>query len=231
MLETNGRPLATDPEPAPVRQRRAATKAQPKNHAKGQQTRAAIVDAALGLAAHVGLEGLSIGAVAEVMQMSKSGVFAHFGSREELQISVVREYHQRFEEEVFFPAVAGARGLPRLRAMFANWMKRTSVEIDSGCIYISGAVEFDDRPGPVRDALASSVKTWLAAMNRAVVLAKKEGHLSPDTDEQQMTFEIHGLILALHYEARFLKSPGSVQRALAGFERIVTEHAAGSPKS
>ena len=200
-----------------------------KSHAKGQQTRAAIVDAALGLATHVGLEGLSIGAVAEVMQMSKSGVFAHFGSREELQISVIREYHHRFEEEVFFPAVAGTRGLPRLRALFANWMKRTSIEIDSGCMYISGAVEFDDRTGPVRDALASSVKTWLAAMQRAVVLAKKEGHLKPDTDEQQMTFEIHGLILALHYEARFLQSPESVQRALAGFERIVSEYA--TPKA
>ncbi len=195
-----------------------------KGQLKGQQTRAAIVDAALGLAAHVGLEGLSIGAVAEVMQMSKSGVFAHFGSREELQISVVREYHQRFEEEVFFPAVAGERGLPRLRALFANWMKRTSIEIEAGCIYISGAVEFDDRPGPVRDALASSVKTWLAAMCRAVVLAKKQGHLAADVDEQQMTFEIHGLILALHYEARFLKTPGSVERAMTGFERIVRDH-------
>jgi len=195
-----------------------------RGQAKGQQTRSAIVEAALGLASHVGLEGLSIGAVAELMQMSKSGVFAHFGSREELQISVVREYHQHFEEEVFFPAVAGPRGLPRLRAMFANWMKRTSIEIEAGCIYISGAVEFDDRPGPVRDALASSVKTWLSAMTRAVVLAKKEGHLKPDTDEQQLAFEIHGLILALHYEARFLKTPGSVERALAGFERIVKEH-------
>jgi AcrR family transcriptional regulator len=196
-----------------------------KGQQKGQQTRAAIVDAALGLAAHVGLEGLSIGAVAEVMQMSKSGVFAHFGSREELQISVVREYHTRFEDEVFFPAVAGLRGLPRLRALFANWMKRTSIEIDSGCIYISGAVEFDDRPGPVRDALVSSVRIWLTAMTRAVVLAKKEGHLRADTDEQQMAFEIHGLILALHYEARFLKNPGSVARATAGFERIVAEYA------
>ena len=203
---------------------RQAGRVRARGQAKGQQTRTAIVEAALGLATHVGLEGLSIGAVAEVMQMSKSGVFAHFGSREELQISVVREYHQHFEEEVFFPAVAGPRGLPRLRAMFANWMKRTSIEIEAGCIYISGAVEFDDRPGPVRDALASSVKTWLTAMNRAVVLAKKEGHLRADVDEQQMTFEIHGLILALHYEARFLKTPGSVDRALAGFERIVKEH-------
>src|ERR1700754_3961990 len=130
---------------------------------KGRQTRATILDAALALASHMGLEGLSIGALAEVTQMSKSGVFAHFGSREELQISVIREYHRRFEEEVFYPAIHAGRGLPRLRALFANWMKRTSVEIDSGCIYISGAVEFDDRTGPVRDALVGSVKTWLAA--------------------------------------------------------------------
>ena len=191
---------------------------------KGQQTKAAIVDAALGLATQIGLEGLSIGALAEVMQMSKSGVFAHFGSREELQISVVREYHTRFEDEVFYPALEAPRGLPRLRQLFGNWMKRTSVEIDSGCIYISGAVEFDDRPGPVRDALASSVSTWLAAMQRAVELAIKEQHLRADTDAVQMRFEIHSLILALHYEARFLRSPGSLQRALDAFEGIVLRY-------
>ena len=194
--------------------------------AKGQQTKAAIVDAALGLATQIGLEGLSIGALAEVMQMSKSGVFAHFGSREELQISVVREYHHRFEEEVFYPAMTVPRGLPRLRAMFDNWMKRTSVEIDSGCIYISGAVEFDDRPGPVRDALASSVSTWLAAMGRAIDIAIEEGHLRADTDAHQMRFEIHSLILALHYEARFLRAPDSLQRALAAFEGIVQRYSA-----
>jgi AcrR family transcriptional regulator len=188
---------------------------------KGQQTKAAIVDAALGLAAQIGLEGLSIGALAEVAQMSKSGVFAHFGSREELQISVIREYHARFEHEVFHSAMKEPRGLPRLRALFRNWMNRTSVEIDSGCIYISGAVEFDDRPGPVRDALVGSVKSWLGAMNRAVVQAKEEGHLRADVDEQQMAFEIHGLILALHYEARFLKNPGSIARATAGFDNIL----------
>ena len=188
---------------------------------KGQQTKAAIVDAALGLATQIGLEGLSIGAVAEVAQMSKSGVFAHFGSREELQISVIREYHSRFEDEVFYTAMQEPRGLPRLRALFRNWMNRTSVEIDSGCIYISGAVEFDDRAGPVHDALVGSVQLWLAAMTRAVVQAKEEGHLRADTDEQQMAFEIHGLILALHYEARFLKNPGSIDRAHAGFDRIL----------
>jgi AcrR family transcriptional regulator len=193
---------------------------------KGQQTKAAIVDAALGLATQIGLEGLSIGALAEVMQMSKSGVFAHFGSREELQISVVREYHHRFEEEVFYPAMTVPRGLPRLRTMFDNWMKRTSVEIDSGCIYISGAVEFDDRPGPVRDALASSVNTWLAAMQRAIDIAVEEGHLRAGTDADQMRFEIHSLILALHYEARFLRSPDSLRRALRAFDGIVERYSA-----
>lgn len=193
----------------------------PKGQQKGQQTKAAIVDAALGLATQIGLEGLSIGALAEVMRMSKSGVFAHFGSREELQISVVREYHTRFEEEVFFPALQHPRGLPRLRAMFNNWMQRTSIEIDSGCIYISGAVEFDDRSGPVRDALAGSVRTWLKAMDRAVVQAKEAGHLNADADEHQVAFEIHGLILALHYEARFLKTPNSADRAHKGFANIL----------
>jgi AcrR family transcriptional regulator len=149
---------------------------------KGQQTRAAILDAALGLASHMGLEGLSIGALAEVTQMSKSGVFAHFGSREELQISVIREYHARFEEEVFFPAIREPRGLPRLRALFERWIRRVSVELDSGCIYISGAVEFDDRPGPVRDALVSMVRAWHAALERAIRGAVEAGHLRTDTD-------------------------------------------------
>jgi AcrR family transcriptional regulator len=191
---------------------------------KGQQTKAAIVDAALGLATQIGLEGLSIGALAEVMRMSKSGVFAHFGSREELQISVVREYHVRFEEEVFYPALQKPKGMPRLKALFQNWMNRTSVEIDSGCLYISGAVEFDDRPGPVRDALAGSVKTWLAAIYRTVVQTKEAGHLAQDADEHQVVFEIHGLILALHYEARFLKTPGSVDRANTGFSNILARY-------
>lgn len=193
---------------------------------KGQQTKLAIVEAALGLSTQIGLEGLSIGVLAEVTHMSKSGVFAHFGSREELQISVIREYFHRFEQEVFYPALGVPRGLPRVQALFANWMKRVAVEIQSGCIFISGAVEFDDRPGPVRDALASSVQTWLTALFRAVVLAKETGHLRADADEQQMAFEIHGLILALHYEARFLKNPGSIGRANQGFENILGRYAA-----
>jgi AcrR family transcriptional regulator len=188
---------------------------------KGQQTRAAILDAALGLAANMGLEGLSIGALAEVTQMSKSGVFAHFGSREELQISVVREYHTKFEEEVFFPAMREARGLPRLQALFERWVRRVSMELDSGCIYISGAVEFDDRPGPVRDALATMVQAWQSALGRAVRMAVEEGHLKSDMDPLQMVFELHGLILALHHDARFLRNAGALDRVRTAFERLV----------
>ncbi len=206
----------------------AATKAAQKGQPKGQQTRAAILDAALGLASHMGLEGLSIGALAELMKMSKSGVFAHFGSREELQISVIREYHARFEDEVFFPAMAQARGLPRLRSLFERWIRRVSMELDSGCIYISGAVEFDDRPGPVRDALAAMVVSWHQALERAIAIAVAEGQLRPDTDALQMLFEIHGLILALHHDARFLRIPGVLGRARAGFERIVAHYTTGT---
>ena len=193
---------------------------------KGQQTRATILDAALTLASHMGLEGLSIGALAEVTGMSKSGVFAHFGSRDELQIAVVREYHNKFEEEVFYPALREPRGLPRLRALFELWVKRVAVEIDSGCIYISGAVEFDDRPGPVRDALVDMVQTWQDALERAIGMAVEEGHLRADTDPAQMLFEVHGLILALHHDARFLRHPGAVDRARVAFRRVLDLYAA-----
>ncbi len=198
--------------------------ASPKALHKGQATRAAILDAALGLASHMGLEGLSIGALASAMQMSKSGVFAHFGSREELQISVIREYHAKFEEEVFFPAINQPRGVQRLRALFERWVRRVSVELDSGCIYISGAVEFDDRPGPVRDALASMVVAWHGALERAIHQAVEEGHLVAATDATQLLFELHGLILALHHDARFLRLPGALGRVQNGFEHVLSHY-------
>ena len=174
----------------------------------------------------MGLEGLSIGSLAEAMGMSKSGVFAHFGSRDELQISVVREYYARFEAQVFQPAMMQPRGLPRVRALFEHWMRFTSAELDSGCIFISGAVEFDDRPGPVRDALAEAVGAWIDAMTRAVAQAGEQGHLLASADPRQISFEIHALILALHYEARFMRRPGSMERAVQGFHNILARHGA-----
>lgn len=192
---------------------------------KGRQTRAEILDAALQIAAQVGLEGLTIGILADAVGKSKSGVFAHFGSREDLQIAIIREYYERFERDVFQPAVRKPRGLPRVRALFENWLRHTTTELDSGNIFISGAIEFDDRPGPVRDALAEAIATWVDAIARAVAQAIEEGHLRPDADPRQVTFEIHGLILALHFEARFMRRAGAPARARQGFSDILARHA------
>ncbi|MDQ2779068.1 MAG: TetR/AcrR family transcriptional regulator [Pseudomonadota bacterium] len=228
-MPTAQSPNSTRQPPAPTlaaeRSRGSAVSALPK----GRQTRAAILDAALALASQMGLEGLSIGALAEVTQMSKSGVFAHFGSREELQISVIREYHARFEQEVFYPAILQPRGLQRLQALIERWIGRVSAELDSGCIYISGAVEFDDRPGPVRDALEAMVRDWHAALRRAIDGAIEAGHLRADADATQMLFEIHGLILAVHHDARFLRIPGALDRARTGVARTLAHYRQPSP--
>ncbi len=191
---------------------------------KGELTRAAILDVALELASREGLEGLTIGLLADKMNMSKSGVFAHFGSREDLQMEVLKLYHHRFEQEVFFPSVKEARGIPRLQAMFARWIKRVSVEIASGCIYISGAVEYDDRPGPIREELVAMVRAWQGALLRCVQQCIDAGQLQADTDAQQMVYEMYGLILALHHDARFLRRPGSVDRAKVGFDRLLENY-------
>ncbi|GAB3411335.1 TetR/AcrR family transcriptional regulator [Massilia agilis] len=191
---------------------------------KGEMTRAAILDEALQLASRDGLEGLTIGVLADRMNMSKSGVFAHFGSREDLQMEVIRLYHHRFEQEVFYPSISEPRGMPRLVAMFERWVKRVSVEIASGCIYISGAVEYDDRPGPIREQLVSMVQAWQNALLRCVQQAIDCGHLKSDTDAQQMVFEMYGLILALHHDARFLRIPGATERARRGFERLIENY-------
>lgn len=191
---------------------------------KGEMTRAAILDVALDLASRDGLEGLTIGLLADKMNMSKSGVFAHFGSREDLQLEVLKLYHRRFEQDVFYPSIKEPRGLPRLRAMFAHWVKRVSIEIASGCIYISGAVEYDDRPGPIREELVSMVGAWQSALLRAAQQAVECGHLKADTDAQQLVYEMYGLILAVHHDARFLRIPGSVERASVGFNRLIENH-------
>ena len=198
---------------------------------KGELTRAAILDVALDLASRAGLEGLTIGLLAERMSMSKSGVFAHFGSREDLQIEVLKLYHQRFEQEVFFSSMKEARGILRLKAMFERWVKRVSVEIASGCIYISGAVEYDDRPGPIREELVTMVQIWQSALLRCATQAIEAGDLKPGTDASQIVFEMYGLILALHHDARFLRMPGSVDRARNGFIRLIETYQAAPPQS
>ncbi len=192
---------------------------------KGHQTRQAILDCALQMAGRIGLEGLSIGVLADRMDMSKSGVFAHFGSREELQISVIRRYHSLFEADVFYPALEQPRGLPRLHMLFDRWVQQVSREVETGCIYISGAVEFDDRPGPVRDALVLMVQTWHDALLRAVLQAIEIGHLQASTPAQLLMFELHGQILALHHDSRLLRVHGCVELAQQGYQRLIGQYA------
>jgi len=197
---------------------------------KGEQTRAAILDAALDLAGRDGLEGLTIGLLAERMQMSKSGVFAHFGSREDLQAEVVREYHRRFEQEVFFPSLGEPRGLPRLRAMLSRWFEKRIHEMTTGCIYISGAVEYDDREdNQVREQLVASVTMWRAALLRAISQAIEEGHLRRDTDPALMLFELYSVTLGLHHDGRFLHLPDAVDHARTALEKLIVSYQTDGP--
>jgi AcrR family transcriptional regulator len=191
---------------------------------KGESTRVAILDAALSLAAKDGLEGLTIGTLADRMQMSKSGVFSHFGSREDLQLEVVREYHRRFELSVFKVALLEPKGLPRLEKMLSLWMKLRIDELNSGCIYISGAVEFDDRPGAVRDQLILSVRTWRSALEKAITQSIEEGHFRKDCNPKVMLFQIYSFVLGLHHDVRFLKNPGSINIAHSMIQKVINEN-------
>jgi AcrR family transcriptional regulator len=195
---------------APVRQPR-----------KGETTRAAIIEQALSMAQREGLEGLTIGALAERLDMSKSGVFAHFGSREDLQLAVLNEYASRFVDTVMRPAVARTRGLPRLRALLDNWVAHLAEEIEAGCILIGAASEYDDRPGPLHDALVGIIGGWKAELLQSIRMAQSEGHLDRRADAHQMVFEIYGLMLAMHQDARLLRSNESLKRARHGLARLI----------
>lgn len=188
---------------------------------KGEQTRVSIVAAALELAARDGLEGLTIGGLAERMQMSKSGVFAHFGSREDLQIAVLAEYERRFVEEILLPGLKAPRGLPRLRAILARWLDRTAIEAASGCIWISGATEYDDRPGAVREVLVGMVRSWQRELSRAIRQAVEIGELVSDLDIDDLVFQLHGVVLVLHHDGRLLGSPDALPRARRIVERLI----------
>jgi AcrR family transcriptional regulator len=155
------------------------------------------------------------------MQMSKSGVFAHFGSREELQLAVLKAYVQRFVDEVLRPAVRKARGLPRLEAILERWVAFLAREMTRGCIMIAGAVEYDDVPGPLRDEMVAIIAGWKRELIKAIRQAISEGHLKSSLDAHQLVFEIYGLMLAMHQDARLLRSADSAKRARTGLRRLI----------
>jgi len=194
---------------------------------KGAQTRAAILDEALRLASRLGLEGLTIGSLAEATGMSKSGLFAHFGSREELQLAVLEHAVQRYGEMVLVPALKIERGLPRLRAIFERWLDWAIASgLPGGCIMISAANEYDDRPGPIRDAVIANQRRGNGVIEKAVRLAIEEGHLKPQTDPEQIAFEALGIVLASHNHRRLLGDKEARKRAFNAFDELVARHAA-----
>jgi AcrR family transcriptional regulator len=193
---------------------------------KGEQTRTAILDEALKVASRLGLEGLTIGSLAEATGMSKSGLFAHFGSREGLQLAVLEHAAQRYGETVLMPALKIDRGLPRLRGMFERWLEwAVASGLPGGCIMIAAAAEYDDRPGPIRDAVIANQHRGNALMQKAVRLAVEEGHLRADTDPEQIAFELLGIVLATHNHRRLLGDREARKRALVAFEQLIARHA------
>src|SRR5919201_3363375 len=199
-----------------------ARREQLREATKGQRTRTAILDEALRLVSRAGLDGLTIGTLAEATGMSKSGLFAHFGAREELLLAVLAHGQTQFSEVVFEPAMTKPRGLPRLRAMFVNWLDWTeSAELPGGCPMIGGAAEFDDKPGPVRDMLASGQRAWIETLKRAVQQAIDEKQLARDTDPEQLVFELFGVALVVHHHRRLLGYSKARARALAALERLL----------
>ena len=194
---------------------------------KGERTRAAILDAGFRIVSQAGLEGLTIGSLAEATGLSKSGLFAHFGSREDLLLAVLARGQEEFVKVVVNPALAKPRGLPRLRALFARWIDWTeSADLPGGCPMIGGATEFDDKPGAVRDALAAGQRAWIETLNRAARQAIEQGQLRADTDPEQLTFEMFGLALVVHHHRRLLGSSKARGRALEALEKLLERFSA-----
>ena len=194
---------------------------------KGEHTRAAILDVALAQASEAGFESLTIGSLADRAGLSKSGLFAHFGSREELQVAAIEAAAARFTETVFLPALKARRGLPRLRALFDHWLDWTARSgLTHGCPMQAAAVEFDDRPGPVRDAVIEHFGRLERELVRAVELAVGEGHLRMDLDTGQFVFDMMGVIFVYYHNARLFKGGKTESRARTAFERLI---AAASP--
>ena len=195
----------------------------PLTTTKGERTRAAILDAALRIVSKAGLDGLTIGTLADATGMSKSGLFAHFGSREELLLAVLAHGQAEFTEVVFQPAMEKPRGLPRLKAMFINWLDWTeSAELPGGCPMIGGASEFDDKPGPVRDMLAGGQRTWIETLKRTVRQAIDEDQLPAATDPEQIAFEMFGIALVVHHHRRLLGYPKARARALTALDQLLS---------
>lgn len=190
---------------------------------KGEATRERIVDRAMRLASRDGLNGLSIGGLAADLGLSKSGLFAHFGSKDELQLEVLQAGAKRFETRVIAEAWRAPRGRPRIEKLFDLWLRwQQDPEMPGGCIFVAAATELDDQAGPAHDFLVDAQKKLLAALAQAARIAVEQGHFRPDLDGEQFAFDLQGIILAYSHARRLLRSPLAESRAKTAFRQLLT---------
>jgi AcrR family transcriptional regulator len=189
---------------------------------KGETTRHTILEHAAGLATQIGLEGITIGRLAEDLSLSKSGLFAHFQSKEALQLQVMEFAASRFVDAVVKTALRAPRGEPRVRALFDHWLawpQRSG--LPGGCFFVAASVELDDRPGPVRERLVRMQRDWLDTLAQAVRIAVSEGHFQKDVDPDQLAYEMYGIMLVTHHATRLLQDGTAGARAREAFERLL----------
>ena len=189
---------------------------------KGEITRQQILDHAVALASKVGLGGMTIGSLAESLNLSKSGLYAHFQSKEALQLKTLEAGAEKFIDTVVRPALKAPRGEPRLRALFENWCRwPEESSLQGGCLFVQVAAEYDDISGPVRDMLVRLQKDWLDVLVNAVRATVNEGHFRADVDAEQFAYELYGVMLMFHHSARLLGDPKAEQRARIAFESLI----------
>lgn len=189
---------------------------------RGKETRQTILDEAMTAASTLGLNGLSIGGLARATGMSKSGLYAHFQSKEALQVQLLDHAAERLVNRILQPALTTPRGEPRLRALFDGWLDwLASEKLPGGCPFIAAATELDDREGPVRAALVSHEERQIAFLRRAAELAVEEGHFRSDLDLDQFAYELFSLFLGHHFFARLIRLDNAESRARQAFESLL----------
>lgn len=193
-----------------------------KSMSKGVQTRQLILEHAAASASRLGLEGLSIGQLATELQMSKSGLFGHFRSKEELQIQVLETLSEQFTKEVIRPALQLSRGEARLRSIFEHWLAwGLSKDRRQGCPFMAAAMEFDDRPGAVRDKLVATQKQLIHTLETTIKLAQEVGAFNSEGVPAQLVQELYGIMLSAHFYHRLLQDPAAADRARTAFETFL----------
>lgn len=193
---------------------------------KGQDTKTAILDEAVGIASKVGFNALTIGQLAEQTGMSKSGLFAHFKSKEALQLETLERGRERFTDLVTRPTIAAPRGIARVRALFDHWLVWETEALQGGCIFVTGSIEYDDQPGPMRDALVRNQQDWAEFIATVAGTGVSEGDFRADLDTEQFAFTLQGLMYAYHHTARLLRDPRSLERTRQSFEQLLAASAA-----